>query len=276
MEAAVWTFTSAQMQAIVSRAIRQSAEASAIRLLGLDVLDNEIPDEMRRLEAQRTDLKTRYKVLTRRRTVLFEALSSYLMGNAEEDTSYSHLLLEDLAEMALTLDRLSEELHSLDGQLAYLDSLTHVHTGSALAVALRKLNASFLKQMTENQTLRSQLRTAEAERDEAWRQADWVARELDEMHENLETPTSNRFRISAHRKSIAGSSKTGLTTPSQSYSQRSSMNTAMNSTLSSAKSSLTERVPSVPALKHGKNLDILIQSPLLNSVCLHPPHFSYQ
>ena len=268
MEAAVWTFTSAQMQAIVSRAIRQSAEASAIRLLGLDVLDNEIPDEIRRLEAQRTDLKTRYKVLTRRRTVLFEALSSYLMGNAEEEASYSHL--EDLAEMALTLDRLSEELHSLDGQLAHLDSLTHVHTGSALAVALRKLNASFLKQMTENQTLRSQLRSAEAERDEAWRQADCVARELDEIHQHLETPTTtNRSRISAHRKSIARSSKTGLTTPSQSYSQRSSMNTAMNSTLSSATTSLTERVSSVPTTskRSRKNLDITIKSPMFNSVC---------
>ena len=68
MEAAKWTFTSSQLQDIVSRAIRQSAEASSIRLLRLEILDNEIPEEKGRLEAQRTELLSRYKSWARRRT----------------------------------------------------------------------------------------------------------------------------------------------------------------------------------------------------------------
>ena len=247
MEAAKWTFTSTQLQSMVARAIRQSAEASSIRLLPLEILDNEIPEEIRRLEARRTDVKIRYKVLTRRRAVLFEAFSVYVVSNSEEDSSHTHHLLEDLSDMAIALDQLAEELHSLDSQLAYLDSLTQVHMSSALAIALRKLNNSFVKQMTENQNLRSQLRTVEAERDEAWRQAEWVAKELDQMNARIDSPPSGRVsRISAHRKSAARVSKAGgLQTPSR-VSQMSSIGSVMQDLSPSSSRLENHRVPALP------------------------------
>ncbi|KDR77312.1 hypothetical protein GALMADRAFT_246668 [Galerina marginata CBS 339.88] len=270
MEAAKWTFTSAQLQAIVSRAIRQSAEASSIRLLRLEVLDNEIPEEVRRLEAQRTDLKTRYKVLTRRRANVFESMSSYLSGAEEENPAYALRLVEDLRESAITLDRLTEELHSLDSQLAHLDTLTHIHTGSALAMALRKLNSSFLKQVSENQVLRAQIQALEAERDEAWRQAECVANEYDRMNESASSKRSSR--VSAVRKSSLRASKAGLRTPSQRLSQISSRGSSMYFGLapSSARSPLLrlERIPPVPPIPRRRTLDIPSDSPLKSSAAL--------
>ena len=263
MEAAKWTFTSPQLQSMVARAIRQSAEASSIRLLPLETLDNEIPEEIRRLEAQRTDVKIRYKVLTRRRAVLFEAFSVYVVSNSEEDSGYTHHLLEDLSDIAITLDQLAEELHRLDSQLAYLDSLTQVHMSSALAIALRKLNDSFLKQMAENQNLRNQLRTVETERDEAWRQAEWVAKELDQMNARVETPPSHRgSSLSAHRKSATRVSKAGLQTPSR-VSLMSSIGSARS--LSSSRPEnhrMPPRPPKTPFL-------LLPDSPLMSSVRLN-------
>ena len=209
MDAARWTFKSSQLQAIVSRAIKHSSEASLIRLLEPELLENDVPAEIEALETLRTDLKTRYKLHARRRATLLETLSSVIntgLNTAEEGPGYAHRLLEEISEIAATMDNLSEELHSADIQLAYLDSLTQVHMSSALAVALRKLNASFLKQMAENENLRNELFSVEAERDEAWRQAERIALELDQLattSENSSPILSNRSsRVLAHRKSM--------------------------------------------------------------------------
>ena len=217
MDAARWTFKSNQLQTIVSRAIKHSSEASLIRLLEPEVLEKDVPAEIESLETLRTDIKTRYKLHARRRATLFESLSSVLNtghNSADEGPGYAHRLLEEISEIAATMDNLSEELHSADIQLAYLDSLTQVHMTSALAVALRKLNASFLKQMAENENLRNELFSAEAERDEAWRQAERIAVELDQLattSENSSPILSNRSsRVFAHRKSMALASKVEL------------------------------------------------------------------
>jgi hypothetical protein len=218
MDAARWTFKSSQLQAIVTKAIKQSSEASLIRLLEPEILENDIPAEIADLETLRTDIKTRYKLLARRRAVLYEALSSFLAGNTEHGLGYAHRLLEELSEIATHMDHLSEELHSADNQLTYLDSLTQLHTSSALAVALRKLNTSFLKQMTENENIRNDLCSVEAERDEAWLEAERIANEMDQLAGKVaaesQSPvvsSSNRSsRVSAHRKSSAIASKAGL------------------------------------------------------------------
>lgn len=237
MDAARWTFKSCQLQAIVSKAIRQSSEASLIRLLEPEILENDIPAEICNLETIRTDIKTRYKLLARRRAVLFEGLSTSLAGTnhpAEEGPGYAHRLLEELSEIAAMMDHLSEELHSADTQLAHLDSLTQVHTSSALAVALRKLNTSFLKQMAENEDIRNDLFSVEVERDEAWLQAERIAIEMDQLAgrvENRSSVTSDRSsRVSAHRKSLALASKAGLKIPKRQPSKRLSLRVTPSST----------------------------------------------
>lgn len=75
MDAAKWTFSSNQLQNIVSRAIKQSAETSSVRLLSLDVLDQELPVEVERLEQLRDVLQTKYKAQVRRRRLLMRSLA---------------------------------------------------------------------------------------------------------------------------------------------------------------------------------------------------------
>lgn len=264
LEAAQWTFTSEQLQAIVSRAIKQSAEASSVRLLRLETLDTDIPAEMHRLEMQKTDLKGRYKHLTRKRWTLLGNLATHLEGFGEADSIFTIRILEDLADVSLMLDQHTEELDSVTEQLAQLRSIGDVHSASALAMALRKLNTSFLKQVTENQTLREQLNTLEAERDEAWKQAEDVAQEYDDLNDRYGEPSSfkalNNKRsshVSAVRKSSMLVSRAGLRSASLRRSQRSSAASSgyrgsMTVPLSSAGD-----VPPVPPIPHQTTLGVL-------------------
>jgi len=273
MDAAKWTFTSAQLQGIVSRAIRQSAEASSIRLLQLDTLDNDIPDEMHRLEMLRTDVKSRYKMLTRKRWSLLAALSGHFEGTEVGDSSAAARIVEEVADISATLDHFAEELHSVDEQIAQIKSLRDIHSASALAMALRKLNTSFLKQLSDTQALRAQVEAVEAERDEAWKEAEELANDFDYLIANVKVldtlapnnPGSTRgssrrsSRVSASRKSSIRVSKAGLR-PSR--SQRSSVSSIMglNSVLSSpgVKSSFhLDGIPPVPRIPSQKPLGIV-------------------
>lgn len=219
MEAAQWTLTSTQLQDIVSRATQQSAEGSSIRLFRLDVLDGEIAEETHRVEMHCTDIKSRYKALIRKRWQLMGALAGHL-----ETRNPGHeavCTMEELAEVCLTLDQLADELHNATEQFSQLKSLRDVHHASALAVALRKVNTSFLHQVAENQKLLEQIDALKAERDEGWKQAQDVALEYDKLNDQItETagessttkPPNHRYsaRILAIHKSSIRRSKAGL------------------------------------------------------------------
>ncbi|KAF7292883.1 hypothetical protein MIND_01187400 [Mycena indigotica] len=269
MEAAKWTFSSAQLQSIVSRAIRQSAEASSIRLLRLETIDTDIPEELHQLEMQRTDVKTRYKMLSRRRANLLSTLTGNLDGTEPEDPTYSLRLVENLKEVSTELDRLAEDLHSADEQIAQLTSLRDIHSASALAMALRKLNASFLKQISANEELKQQVTTLQAERDEAWSQAVDVAHDYDDLNERLEmqSPGSSSYshnhtnsinnkrssRVMASKISSIRVSRAGLR-PS---SRRSSVSSIGAQRYSSAlPSAATDDIPPVPPIPRRRPDDI--------------------
>ncbi|KAJ7747976.1 hypothetical protein DFH07DRAFT_747536 [Mycena maculata] len=264
MDAAKWTFSSSQLQGIVSRAIRQSAEASSIRLLRMETVDTDIPEELHRLEMQRTDVKTRYKMLTRRRATLFSTLTAHLDGAEPEDPTYALRVAENLKEISTELDRLAEELHSADEQISQLNSLREVHSASALAMALRKLNASFLKQIAVAEALRAQVETLQAERDEAWTQAVDVANEYDDLNERIETsspgPSSynkRSSRVLAVKKSSIRVSKAGL----RSSSRRSSVSSVGQRTSSSGLPSASIDIPPVPPIPRRRPDDILTDIP---------------
>lgn len=266
MEAAKWTFTSTQLQAVVSRAIKQSSEASSIRLLRLETLDNEIPEEMERLQTQRTDAKAKYKTLARRRANLLETLADCVDGLERDGPVRAIRLVEDLKDMSATLDKLTEELHSLDEQIAQVTQLCQAHSSSALAMALRKLNASFLKQFAEAQSLRKQVESLEAERDEAWKQAEDVANDYDDLRTGkVETPnTENRFsRVTAVRKSSLRAAKAGL----HRVSQRASVgNSGKNTPLSARSNSYVEEIPPVPPIPRRRPVDIMTNIPPRSSM----------
>ncbi|KAF8489844.1 hypothetical protein JB92DRAFT_1355752 [Gautieria morchelliformis] len=214
MDAAKWTLTSGQLQDIVGRAIRQSAEASSIRLLTLEVLDKEIPEEIRRLETLRDEIKSKYRGTVRRRRVLFRSLY------AERDDAQTQIRpSQELIDVSIACDQLTEELFRVMDELQQLNKLRDVHSASALAMALRKLNSSFLKQTTDMQELSKQMTQLEAEREDAWATAERVEQDLIKLQSKMEalngvaTPgsTSNRSsRVSAARKTSIRASKASL------------------------------------------------------------------
>ncbi|KAG5635629.1 hypothetical protein H0H81_010576 [Sphagnurus paluster] len=277
MEAAKWTFTSTQLQAIVSRAIRQSSEPSSIRLLQLDTLDNEIPVEIERLEGLRTDTKTKYKSLAKRRANLLESLTNCIDGLDQEGSAYAIRLVEDLKEVSGAMDKLTEELHSLDEQLSQLAQLCQGHSTSALAMALRKLNSSFLKQFSEAQALRQQVTALEAERDEAWQQAEDVAHDYEDLKSGkIESPNpQNRFtRVMAQRKSSVRATMAGLRPSPNAHSHhRTTSNTSGlgTSASSSSRTTHTESPPPVPPIPRRRPVDIMTNLPLRSSTVMHCP-----
>lgn len=263
MEAAQWTLTQHELQTIVSRAIKQSAEASSIRLLRAEMLDVDIPEEVHRLEMQRTDVKTRYKMLVRKRWQLMGALAGHLDGPDLCDPMTAARTVEELSEVSIALDRLTDELHTIVEQLGQLKSLRDVHSASALAMALRKVNSTFLKQVAESQKLREQIDSMEAERDEAWKQAEDVAQDFDNLSDQvlesrgelvegmsaLRSSSRRSARVSAVRKSSIRQSKAGLRSVSKCRSQRSSVSSSGTRTsLMMSMSATSDDIPPVPPL----------------------------
>lgn len=146
MDAAKWTFSSNQLQSIVSRAIKQSAETSSVRLLSLDVLDQELPVEVERLEQLRDVLQTKYKAQVRRRRLLMRSLALYIDGH---DPPTSRRLMDELEDVGVVCDQLAEDLYLVGDQLSQISRLRDVHNTSALAVALRKINGSYIRARSE-------------------------------------------------------------------------------------------------------------------------------
>jgi chromosome segregation ATPase len=240
-------------------------------------VDTDIPDELHRLEMQRTDVKTRYKMLTRRRTSLLGTLTSHLDGTEPEDPTFALRLVENLKEISSELDRLAEDLHSADEQIAQLTSLRDVHSASALAMALRKLNASFLKQISEADELRARVEILQAERDEAWNQAVDVANEYDDLNERIDVSSpgaSNQSRRSSRvlavKKSSIRVSKAGL----RSSSRRSSVSSIGGQRFSSSSglpSATMEDIPPVPPIPRRRPEDIRTDfSSRVSAVSFHP------
>ncbi|KAF8062323.1 hypothetical protein FPV67DRAFT_1421617 [Lyophyllum atratum] len=273
MDAAKWTFTSTQLQGIVSRAIKQSSEASSIRLLRLETLDNEIPPELDRLQSLRTETKMKYKTQARKRTNLLESLANSVDGLDQDGLGHALpiRMVEELKEVCGSMDKLTEELHSVDEQIAQLDQLCQGHSTSALAMALRKLNASFLKQFAEAQELRQQVEILEAERDEAWKEAQHVATDYEELRTGrIESPdTENRFdRVMAVRKSSIRATKAGLRSTTRS-NQRGSLGSNHRgfgaNTPSSGRTTFMDDLPPVPPIPRRRPVDILTNLPLRSS-----------
>ena len=182
LEAAQWTFTSAQLQEVVSRAIQQASEGSSVRLLRLEVLEGEVAEEMHRLELQHTDIKAQYKALVRKRWTLMGTLAGQM---EDAETSGAARTMEALAEVMLALDRLAEQMHDVVLQMAQLKSLCDVHSASALALAVRKINRVFVRQVVEKEQLQEHIDTLTTERDEAWKYAEDIAKDYDTLHDRV-------------------------------------------------------------------------------------------
>ena len=273
LEAAKWTFSSEELQGIVSQAIRQSGQASSIRLLPQQAAFVEVPEELEKLNSLMHELKVQYRLQVRKRDVLLRAIDSYA-----EYTEFSSIALrsklQELHETSVNLDRIAEELYCMRDQAAQLSRILAVHQGSALAMALRKLHSSFLKRGAEVQSLKDHIYALETERDEAWTQAQQVARDLDDLNDALQNPSRNpspgvtrtpshsSSRAVASRRSYLRVSRAGL---HLSTNQQAPLATSQNgSRLSSCcpstvctPSPTSDPIPPVPPIPHRPSLDII-------------------
>ncbi|EIN06269.1 hypothetical protein PUNSTDRAFT_127619 [Punctularia strigosozonata HHB-11173 SS5] len=196
LHAAQWTFTSPQLQAIVARAIRQSAHEDALRILPLDCLDDaEGGDdgasarEARRVEAAAREAQARYRFLAQRRRMVLQGLCALASGGGggnggagggeEPEENVLGKLTLDLAALCAELDALAAALLAHAHALHTLRAAQHVHHSSALAIALRKLNASYAKRSRQLERAQRRVADLEGEVEEAWRVAEEVAREVD-------------------------------------------------------------------------------------------------
>ena len=128
---------------MVSRAIRQSARESSIRLVSLDHLDNAIPAEIERLNALKSSTQSKYRFLVQRRTMLLQAINSSAVASEpmiqDDGTSILCQLAQQLSEACAECDKHLETLLRVTDQLGQLAKLTDIHWASALTIALRKV-----------------------------------------------------------------------------------------------------------------------------------------
>lgn len=251
MDAARWIFSKEELHALVSQAIRGPGRASSIRLLPQQAAFVEIPEELGRLNALLDELTVQYRLQVRKRNVLLRATLEYAESPEPCSTPFRSKL-QELHETALNLDRIAEEMYHARDQVAQLSRMLAVHSGSALAMALRNLHSNYVKRATDLQGLKDHVSALEAECDEAWAQAQQVARDLDDLNSTLQTDSSpntrhtsrSSSRIVASRQSNLRFSRMG---PQSNASLRASLASPIDSTHLSYASAVSSS-SSVPAI----------------------------
>ncbi|GJJ14690.1 hypothetical protein Clacol_008957 [Clathrus columnatus] len=251
LEAAQWTFTSEQLQEIVGHAIQQSSIASTIRLLTLDVLA-EIRPEIERLEILQQDITIRYCANVTRRRVILKSLRHNVNN---DDWAKRSQLIQELNDTSYLADQLTKDLFHTMHRLQRLHRLMDVHTSSALAMAVRKLNSSFVKQIDDMTHMCQYLTQIEEEKEEAWATAESLEREVMELRDKLEamsvgTPISDDSSRRNSRKRSVRASKA-------SYRLSRSTRLSHSSTSSNYVFASPPPVPPIPRLAQAPNSRIL-------------------
>ena len=193
-EVAQWTFSSEELQEIVSKAIRLSARESFVHLLSLQALEVDVVHEAARLESERAAAQARWRFEVGRRTMLMQALNSTVAssvpgGNGNGNGSGEHdggnlvaSFIGQLASSIASCDTLLASILHLSDQQSQIELIQHQHWASALGVGLRKLNKSYERQGQELRRAQARVQTLEDELEEAWREAEKEAwREAEKM-----------------------------------------------------------------------------------------------
>jgi hypothetical protein len=213
VDAARWIFSQEELHALVSQAIRGPGRASSIRLLSQQAAVVDIPEELGRLNALLDELTVQYRLQVRKRNVLLRATLEYA-ESPEPCSMPFRSKLQELQETALNLDRIAEAMYHAHDQAAQLSRMLAVHSGSALAIALRNLHSSYVRRTADVQSLKDHVSALEVECDEAWAQAQQVARDLDDLNSTSQTDSSpdtrHTSRIVASRQSDLRFSRVGL------------------------------------------------------------------
>ncbi|KAI0766018.1 hypothetical protein BC629DRAFT_902730 [Irpex lacteus] len=180
LETAQWTLSSGELQEIVSRAIRRTAQESYIRLLSVKTVDEELKAELERLETVKATTQAQYRFNMHRRTNLLQSILALAGGDG--DVTALGTLVTQLADVTAACDKYMLQLLSVADHKAQIQHVQEVHVSSALAMALRKLNASYAKRTAEVRQSREQIEQLKGELEEAWKVAEDMAQEMDDLN----------------------------------------------------------------------------------------------
>jgi hypothetical protein len=172
LDAAHWTLTSTELQSLVSSAIRESAKEQFIRLLPLSIVDVQIPEDFERIERSWDTAAARWRFEAHRRNMLLRALAA---SGADID------LLSQLSGTLGTLDSHAQDLLQAAAHRTQISAAQDTHRASALAVALRKLNASYARRTRDLDKARANIGALRSEVEEAWKVAEEQAAEVDKL-----------------------------------------------------------------------------------------------
>jgi hypothetical protein len=173
LDAAHWTLTSTELQHLVSSAIRQSAKEQLIRLLPPSIIDTRMPEDAAHIERSWDTAASSWRFEAHRRNMLLRALSA---SGADSN------LLTQLSVTLSNLDFHAQNLLHAASHRAQLAAARDTHRASALAVALRKLNASYARRTRDLDKARTHIAVLRGEVDEAWKVAEEQAAKVDKFN----------------------------------------------------------------------------------------------
>ena len=172
LDAAHLALTSTELQHLVSNAIRQSAKEQLIRLLPPSTIDTRMPEDAADIERTWDTAAARWRFEAHRRNMLLRALSA---SGADND------LLTQLSGTLSNLDLHAQSLLHAASHRAQLAAARDTHRASALAVALRKLNASYARRTRDLDKARAHIAVLRGEVEEAWKVAEEQAAKVDKF-----------------------------------------------------------------------------------------------
>ncbi|KAH9160567.1 hypothetical protein EDB89DRAFT_2036818 [Lactarius sanguifluus] len=204
LDAAHWTLTSTELQSLVSSAIRESAKEQFIRLLPQAAIETNIPEDVTRIEHSWDTAAARWRFEAHRRNMLLRALAA---SGADSD------LLAQLSGTLGTLDSHAQDLLHAAAHRTQIAAARDTHRASALAVALRKLNASYARRTRDLDKARTNINGLRSEVEEAWKVAEEQAAELRHINDNtssraaeLSTDDDNALEDDASSAALDGAS----------------------------------------------------------------------
>ena len=163
LDAAHWTLTSTELQQLVSSAIRQSAKEQLIRLLPPSIIDTRMPDDAAQIERSWDTAAACWRFEAHRRNMLLRALSA---------SGADYNLLTQLSVTLSNLDLHAQSLLHAATHRSQMASARDTHRASALAVALRKLNASYARRTRDLDKARAHIAELRDQVYEAWKLAE--------------------------------------------------------------------------------------------------------
>lgn len=113
--------------------------------------------------------------------MLLQSLAALSQSQTDTDGEALYNLATQLTELTASCDRQMETLLHVADQKAQIQHIQDLHVASALAMGLRKLNASYAKRTAELQETKARNEELRAELEEAWNMAQDMAQEMDDL-----------------------------------------------------------------------------------------------